>query len=117
MLRQISLALKETARDIDTVARIGGEEFAVLLPSTQIEGALALAERFRKRVEADCVIVDGAQIRYTVSVGVSTMDNTVASFDDLLARADKALFDAKHGGRNRVVAASGPCMADAPEPA
>ncbi|MBC7452330.1 MAG: sensor domain-containing diguanylate cyclase [Massilia sp.] len=115
VLRQISLALKESARDIDTVARIGGEEFAVLLPSTDIEGALALAERFRKRVEADCVTVEGAQIRYTVSVGVSTMDQSVTSFDDLLARADKALFDAKHGGRNRVVAASAPCIVSVAE--
>lgn len=106
VLCQIASELQGSARDIDTVARIGGEEFAALLPSTDLAGAVAMAERLRKRVETACTNVDGTDIRYTVSIGVSTMDDTVTSFDDLLERADKALFDAKHGGRNRVAIAA-----------
>jgi diguanylate cyclase (GGDEF)-like protein/PAS domain S-box-containing protein len=102
VLQDLALALKESVRVIDTVARIGGEEFAAMLPSTNTEGALVMAERFRQRVQNQRVCVDGAYIRYTVSIGISSMDESVNGFDDLLQRADKALYAAKHAGRNRI---------------
>ena len=108
VLQDLALILKDSVRFIDTVARIGGEEFAALLPSTDIEGALIMAERFRQRVANQRVCVDGTDIRYTVSIGISSMDKSVTGFDDLLQRADKALYDAKHAGRNRVAVAGNP---------
>jgi diguanylate cyclase (GGDEF)-like protein/PAS domain S-box-containing protein len=102
VLQNLALVLKESVRVIDTVARIGGEEFAVMLPSTNIEGALNMAERFRQRVANQRVCMDGTDIRYTVSIGISAMDESVTGFDDLLQRADKALYDAKRAGRNRI---------------
>ncbi len=102
VLQNLALALKESVRGIDTVARIGGEEFAAMLPSTNIEGALIMAERFREKVANQRVCMGGMDIRYTVSIGISSMDASVTGFDDLLQRADKALYAAKHGGRNRI---------------
>jgi diguanylate cyclase (GGDEF)-like protein len=110
VLQDLALILKESVRFIDTVARIGGEEFAALLPSTDIEGALIMAERFRQKVANQRVCVDGTDIRYTVSIGISSMDKSVTGFDDLLQRADKALYDAKHAGRNRVAVAGNPAF-------
>ncbi|MGZ9713529.1 diguanylate cyclase [Glaciimonas sp. GNP009] len=102
ILCNLASTMKETMRDIDTVARIGGEEFAALLPSTDLGGALQLAERLRNKIEAARVIIDGAEIKYTISIGISAMDHTVTGFDELLQRADTALYDAKHSGRNNV---------------
>lgn len=102
VLCHLATTLKDTMRDIDTVARIGGEEFAVLLPSTDLGGALQLAERFRKNVEAATVKSEGIEIKYTISIGISTMEASVNGFDALLDRADKALYEAKHSGRNMV---------------
>jgi diguanylate cyclase (GGDEF)-like protein/PAS domain S-box-containing protein len=108
VLQNLALSLKESVRFIDTVARIGGEEFAAMLPSTSVEGALIMAERFRQRVANQRVRVNGTDIRYTVSIGISSMDASVTGFDDLLQRADKALYAAKHGGRNRIEVAGNP---------
>ncbi|MGZ9713057.1 diguanylate cyclase [Glaciimonas sp. GNP009] len=102
VLCHLATTLKNTMRDIDTVARIGGEEFAVLLPSTGLDGATQLAERFRNNVEAATVNADGVEIKYTISIGISTMEASVSGFDALLDRADKALYEAKHSGRNTV---------------
>ena len=102
VLCNLANTMKEIMRDIDTVARIGGEEFAALLPSTDLGGALQLAERFRKKIEASCVIIDDAEIKYTISIGISTMDDSISGFDELLQRADTALYEAKHAGRNNV---------------
>jgi diguanylate cyclase (GGDEF)-like protein len=79
-----------------------------MLPSTNIEGAQVMAERFRQKVASQHVSVDGTDIRYTVSIGISSMDASVTGFDDLLQRADKALYAARHGGRNRIEVAGNP---------
>ena len=102
VLRNLALTLLATVREIDVVARLGGEEFAALLPSTDLEGALKLAERFRVAVESQRVMVGGHEIRYTVSIGVASMDSQVSGMDQLLALADSALYAAKKAGRNRV---------------
>jgi diguanylate cyclase (GGDEF)-like protein/PAS domain S-box-containing protein len=103
VLRHLSIAMKSTFREVDVVARIGGEEFAVLLPSTGLAGAAAVAERLRLRVASQSLLVEGARIAYTISLGVAAMDDSVAGLDALLRRADQALYAAKARGRNQVV--------------
>ncbi|CAA7625897.1 GGDEF domain-containing protein [Magnetospirillum sp. UT-4] len=92
-------------RDQDIVGRLGGEEFAILLPETCQDGARTIAERLRLAVQDDSSITtaDGATVRFTISIGVATY-TTGDSFDNLMTRADQALYRAKEGGRNRVVA-------------
>jgi diguanylate cyclase (GGDEF)-like protein/PAS domain S-box-containing protein len=103
VLRHFAAALTASFREVDVVARLGGEEFAVLLPSTDGHGAHLVAERFRATIESAVVQVDGAQIRYTVSGGVAAMDDRIAGLDALMKRADEALYAAKAAGRNRIV--------------
>jgi diguanylate cyclase (GGDEF)-like protein/PAS domain S-box-containing protein len=102
VLRHLADTLAETFRQVDVVARIGGEEFAVLLPSTDLAGAAAVAERLRGVIEAGGVTFDAHAIRYTVSAGVAMMGAHAGGLDGLLKRADLALYAAKAGGRNRV---------------
>ena len=94
---------KESFRTRDMYARIGGEEYAVILPDTPLKEAHAVAERFREKVQ-DCIIdVDGKKVRITISIGVATMTHNTESFDGLLHLADQAMYQAKHQGRNQVV--------------
>lgn len=102
VLQQLAAILAETFREVDVVARIGGEEFAVLLPSTDLPRAAVVAERLRAAVAAQVVHFDGARIRYTVSAGVASLDDGDGGIDLLLKRADQALYAAKRAGRNRV---------------
>lgn len=104
VLRDLADSLNASFRQVDLVGRVGGEEFAVLLPSTALDAALAVAERLRLRIESKPVEFDGASVRYTISGGVATMDATVEGLDDLMKRADRALYAAKAAGRNRVQA-------------
>jgi diguanylate cyclase (GGDEF)-like protein/PAS domain S-box-containing protein len=102
VLCDLAAVLTATFRQADLLGRLGGEEFAVLLPSTEMSGALAVATRLVRAVAAQSVIVDGTVIDYTVSAGVATMDATVSGLDALIKRADLALYEAKKKGRNRV---------------
>ncbi|NMM36370.1 MAG: sensor domain-containing diguanylate cyclase [Glaciimonas sp.] len=102
VLRHLAAALSATFRNFDVVARIGGEEFAVLLPSTELAAAVAAANRLRTLVNATPVVVDGESISYTVSAGVAAMDDSISGLDGLMKRADQALYAAKARGRNRV---------------
>ena len=102
VLRHLAAGLSATFRTMDVVARIGGEEFVVLLPDTTLDGACAVASRLCQCVADHAVEVDGKSIRYTVSAGVATMDDSVAGVTDLLKRADTAMYAAKAQGRNRV---------------
>ncbi len=102
VLRHLAAGLSATFRIMDVVARIGGEEFVVLLPDTTLDDACAVASRLCQRIAAHAVEVDGTTIRYTVSAGVATMDDALAGVGDLLKRADTAMYAAKARGRNRV---------------
>jgi len=102
VLRQLAAALTAAFRQVDVVARVGGEEFAVLLPSTGQQGALVVAERVRQVIEAHTVSFDGADIRYTISGGLATTDDGLIDLDTLMKRADRALYAAKAAGRNRI---------------
>jgi diguanylate cyclase (GGDEF)-like protein len=97
--------LREATREIDLAARWGGEEFAVLLPGTDAQGAVVVAERVRARL-ADRVVLtaDGAPVQVTASFGVAAFPGS-GSESALLAAADAALYAAKRAGRNRVVGA------------
>jgi len=97
-------------RSFDLLARIGGEEFALLLPDTEIAQAEAIAERLR----CDVAMSPLAEVPHsaTVSIGVATSDDTMAGVSDLMRLADQALYAAKRTGRNRVT--SGIVTTDAP---
>jgi diguanylate cyclase (GGDEF)-like protein/PAS domain S-box-containing protein len=106
VLRQLGMLLSATFRQVDVVARIGGEEFAVLLPSSTMEGAAAVAERLRQLVASQPVAFEDARIGLTVSVGIAASEDAGQephlSLDTLMRRADQALYAAKAGGRNRI---------------
>ena len=102
VLRHLAAALGASFRALDIVARVGGEEFAVLLIGTPQEGAEAVAERLCRTVAAQRVRFGDEEISYTVSVGVATMTEGVATVEELMKRADAALYRAKAAGRDRV---------------
>jgi len=102
VLRHIARLMGATFRQVDVVARIGGEEFAVLLPSADLVSAQRVAERLRAALESQPAQTDAGPVACTVSIGIATMDDATSSVEALLKRADEALYAAKHGGRNRV---------------
>lgn len=105
VLVQTSALLLENARPYDEIGRYGGEEFAILLPETSLEVATQVAERLRETIADHEVWVDGKPVKVTASFGVSCFPNEgIHSINDLLKAADSALYQAKYGGRNRVVA-------------
>ncbi len=102
VLQQLARTCLEVLREVDVVGRVGGEEFAILLPETELEGAVEVAERLREAVgRAEVPRDEGLPIRITASIGVATLSGT-ANLDTLMRQADAALYDAKHRGRNRV---------------
>ena len=108
VLRSFAATTESVMRQGDIFGRVGGEEFAALLPQTTLEGALVLAQRLRQCILAQPAQVGGVQLPFTVSIGVSTWvgpDSGDADFDRLMVAADRALYDAKAQGRDRVVAA------------
>ncbi|ADN10120.1 bacteriohemerythrin [Sulfurimonas autotrophica] len=102
VLKHFSSICLKMARHLDVVARIGGEEFAVMLPETNSEGAYEFAERFREKICNSSVIIDNTTtIKYSVSIGISSLDITYdKDVKTILERADKALYQAKKSGRN-----------------
>ncbi|NKJ46035.1 diguanylate cyclase [Burkholderia sp. SG-MS1] len=105
-------------RSVDVVARYGGEEFAVVLPDTSAEGALSVAEKIRRKVQGRHVVQShGEGVTVTVSVGCATgLPAAGERALDLLAAADRQLYAAKAGGRNRVSSAQGMAPSMAPDP-
>jgi two-component system cell cycle response regulator len=104
VLREVARLLREGVRNVDTIGRYGGEEFLAILPHTEIRDAKLLADRLRRAVEDHVFKVPGAELRVTVSIGVSTYPSTTATApEDMIREADKALYEAKEAGRNRVV--------------
>src|SRR5215469_15703471 len=89
----------------DAVARLGGEEFAILLPGRSARNAVALAERLRATVEGLRLSEGEELVRFTVSVGLSSLQPGEVSFEPMLRRADRALYKVKRSGRNRVLLA------------
>jgi diguanylate cyclase (GGDEF)-like protein len=105
LLQEFARALLDHVRDIDIPARLGGEEFAVLLPETPVDGASAVAERLQRFLTATPLLVkNGHSIHATASFGVAELVEGEAG-DELLRRADAALYRAKDEGKNQVVVA------------
>ena len=105
VLVDLAESLRDSFRIVDTVARLGGEEFAVLLPSTDLQEAVNGAERLRALVATRLVATDAGEIAYTVSAGVAVLDaqeDGAGGIDALIKRADQALYRAKGRGRNCV---------------
>ncbi|MFA9217502.1 MAG: PAS domain S-box protein, partial [Sphingomonadaceae bacterium] len=102
VLRQVTRLMAAEVRKVDLLGRLGGEEFAILLPDTTPQAALVFAERLRQLVELASIPVDVQHIRVTVSIGVAALCATDTSSATPLARADLALYAAKHEGRNQV---------------
>ena len=102
VLRQVGKILGDGVRAVDICARYGGEEMAILLPQTPISGASELAERLRSAIADRAVQFEGTSIRVTASFGIAGYPETVPHGDWLFPAADKALYQAKEGGRNCV---------------
>jgi diguanylate cyclase (GGDEF)-like protein len=104
VLRNLSLVILEQKRAQDTFGRLGGEEFGLLLPETDLEQAKMVAERIQKIWEQTSTPMEDKLIRSTVSIGVAEAGPEDRSFEDVLRRADRMMYKAKEAGRNRVVA-------------
>jgi diguanylate cyclase (GGDEF)-like protein len=95
--------LKENLREYDIVGRIGGEEFAMMLPDCKLDVAINIAERLRKRIADSKITFQNNAINLTVSIGLTSLNSKDKDFNQVLQRADEALYQAKESGRNKVV--------------
>lgn len=102
VLRQISKQLRLLCRPSDTLARIGGEEFCLLMPNTATYDALQVADRLRREIEVNTLIDGVRHASPTISIGVTACQSGSLTFEQLYSFADKALYQAKALGRNRV---------------
>ncbi len=105
VLKQVSELFKKALRSTDLLCRLGGEEFILLLPETNMRGALTAAEKLRKLLENHVFQAEGVSIRITASLGVMGFTPMSLNTPNYFAPADKALYIAKQNGRNRVEAA------------
>jgi diguanylate cyclase (GGDEF)-like protein len=102
VIRAVADTLQKQKRVPDIAGRLGGEEFALLLPEATLDSAVAAAERLRGLVEAQVIAVDGQHIPVTISVGASAVQTETLGIEELIKQADVALYEAKRSGRNRV---------------
>jgi len=103
VLQLVARTMQSLIREVDKLGRLGGEEFAILLPNTSVEEAGTLAERLRLAIEQQTLNSEGHSIGVTISIGVAALAPPLTDLDDLLRAADSALYLAKAEGRNRVV--------------
>jgi diguanylate cyclase (GGDEF)-like protein len=103
VLQKLSYLLKNEIRQSDVFARYGGDEFVFLFPETNLRQALIWAERLYGRLAATYINLKTLEVQPSFSIGIATSDATTTSLDDLLAKADRALYQAKKSGGNQVV--------------
>ncbi len=104
VLKELARIVQGRIRRDEVFARYGGEEFAIVLPETSLDGGRALAEGLREKVEQSRFVFQNELIKVTISVGVAELAESDRSGTELIKRADEKLYEAKRGGRNRVVA-------------
>ncbi|WP_434516802.1 diguanylate cyclase [Dechloromonas sp. ARDL1] len=106
VLATIAGQIRQALRDTDIAGRLGGEEFSIILPETELGNAILVAERLRQQVAASAIeIGNGNTLNCTLSIGVADLGDEAEDVEKLLHRADLALYEAKNNGRNRVVSA------------
>ncbi|MGC2063828.1 MAG: diguanylate cyclase [Thermodesulfovibrionales bacterium] len=103
VLKKVSKVIRESLRDIDIPARYGGEEFAVILPGTDGPGARVIAERLRTAVQGKTFSADEKSFRVSISIGIAVSPADAKRKEELIEKADQALYHAKHNGRNQSV--------------
>ena len=103
VLKKVAGILLDIARATDKVCRYGGEEFAVILPETDLVGARMLSERFREEIKAQLFEFEGTRFKVTLSLGICTAPEYAGQQQELIDRADQALYHAKHSGRDKTI--------------
>lgn len=103
ILQEVTQRIRKSIRAVDVLARIGGDEFVVMLVETSIDGATDVAERLRQAVEAIRISTDRGLAGVTVSIGLAGASPAVDNLEALIRRADQAMYAAKQGGRNRII--------------
>jgi two-component system cell cycle response regulator len=106
VLREFAIRVRKSIRGIDLACRIGGEEFVVVMPETDMAVAATVAERLRRKIAAEPFPIEQGRrsIDVTISIGIASLESPRDTAAQLLKRADQALYRAKRDGRNRVVA-------------
>jgi diguanylate cyclase (GGDEF)-like protein len=104
VLIEVTERCKDNIRVHDILARLGGEEFCILLPYTDSKQAKKVAERLREKIEIKPIIVDGLRVKVTISVGISLVSTGDEDGHQAMERADQKLFQAKESGRNQICA-------------
>ncbi len=100
-LVEMSKVLKATLRESDVITRYGGEEFCIILNGLTLENSINIMEKLRKNISEIAIVINNKTIKFTVSIGISS--NLSRSLEDMINRADKALYKAKESGRDKVV--------------
>ena len=108
----VAAACRDGKRGEDFAGRLGGEEFAIMLPETDQAQAAILAERIRERVANHMLTAHQAQFKVTISIGIAEATENMSGLDVLLRAADQALYQAKAGGRNRTIHWAPPLAAE-----
>jgi len=103
VIRHTAAATRRHLRHSDSAGRYGGEEFAIILPETDTEGALTICERILSAISRETVTVDSHDISYTVSIGIAPLTDNSKNYMAWLEQADQAMYSAKQGGRNQIV--------------
>jgi diguanylate cyclase (GGDEF)-like protein/PAS domain S-box-containing protein len=107
-LKEVVNRCLSNIREADDIGRLGGEEIGIFFPETEIDGAVVVCERMRARISDFPFIINANKIRLSVSIGIAQMSRQDKNADELINRADKALYEAKRKGRNRIAIAKNP---------
>ncbi|MDD5506565.1 MAG: GGDEF domain-containing protein, partial [Candidatus Omnitrophica bacterium] len=103
VLKKVSFLLKDSLSQLNQLlCRFGGEEFLVMLPGMDKQGALEVAEELRQRVQSEKILLRRQNTSITVSIGVASLPLDTKDEDELIQKADKSMYEAKRKGRNRV---------------
>jgi len=100
-IRSVSRIIKEQVRELDVAGRYGGEEFGVVLPNTNGDGACVIADRLRVAIERTPIYAEGHEVKFTISLGIAELNEHMHDHRNWIEKADQALYKSKESGRNR----------------